>query len=311
MTSALIVGAQGSGRTTFVGLLYTASVRFGTEETDRFRFTAERESIRRLESIYGALGAGKFPEGDLDREAEPLRFVFGFRRGGLPHWPRNGGSADEFDTVPVHVAGMPADEIAEIEEQDPVLDEETRRVLRSPVVIALVNAALLPPEPGGIDGLVNARYDHVLARTLETVARYLSSERNRRSRRLFPVFVLTQFDRMPEATRRALEVPEGEPSTWTPAARTALGTRILDAHLPETARFVHPGPHGRVTVSPAPWYFSELSTQEDGAQGLRIRRRSRIPVGGWEPQYPYEEYRSLLLELGHRARLTPSIAAAA
>jgi len=310
VTSALIVGAPGSGRTTFVGLLYTASVRFGTEEADRFRFSAERESIRRLESIYGALGSGRFPEGDVDREAEPLRFVFAFRRGAVGRWLNHEDPTGEFDTVPVHVAGMPAEEIAELDEHTPVLDEETRRVLRSPVVIALVNAARLPPEPGGIDGLVTARYDQVLARTLETVARFLSSERNRRSRRLFPVFVLTQLDRMPEVTRRALRVPEGEPSGWAPETRATLGQRILDTHLPETSRFVHPGLHGRVTVTAAPWYFSELSTQDDGVYGVRIRRRSRIPAGGWEPQYPYEEYRSLLLELGHRARLAPSVAVA-
>ena len=74
MTSALVVGEPGCGRTTFVGLLYTAVVRLGNEEADWFRFHAERESIRRLESIYGALGAGLFPPVDLGEHLQ--RSVF-------------------------------------------------------------------------------------------------------------------------------------------------------------------------------------------------------------------------------------------
>jgi hypothetical protein len=304
LTSAIVVGEPRSGRTTFVGLLYTAVVRFGTEEADRFRFSAERESIRRLEAIYGSLGAGRFPDGDVDREGEPLRFVFGFRRTGFGRWGRGGVTGDaEFDTVPVHVGGMPAEEVAEVGEHVPVLDDATRRLLRSPVVIALINAASLPPEPGGIDGLGIARYDLELARTFETISRFVGGERNRKARRLYPVFVLTQFDRIPEATLRALHAPPEEPSKWSKVDRVNFGTSLLEVHLPETGRFLQRGRDARVTVAPVIWFFSGLATEEVGGDAPRIRRRSRVPLGGWEPEYPYEEYRSLLLELGHRAHL--------
>jgi len=303
VTSALVVGEPNSGRTTFVGLLYTAVVRFGTEEADRFRFSAERESILRLEAIYGALGAGRFPEADLLREDEPLRFVFGFRRGGF------GRGDGEFESVPVHVGGMAADEVAELGVHAPVLDDTTRRLLQSPVVIALVNAAALPPAPGGIDGLPIARYDLELAGTLETVARYLGIQRSRKARRLFPLFVLTQFDRVPEGTLRALGAPASEPTAWSKVDRAAFGDRILDAHLPETARFLRRGREARVVSAPPVWFFSELALEQDKAGETRIRRRSRIPLGGWEPEYPYEEYRALLLELAHRARLAPVVPA--
>jgi hypothetical protein len=304
LPSALVVGEPRSGRTTFVGLLYTAVVRFGIEETDRFRFHAERESIRRLEAIYGSLGDGHFPEGDVDREGEPLQFVFGFRRNGFAGWTRGGGEGD-FDTVPVRVGGFAADEVAELAEHTPVLDEPTRQLLRSPIVIALVNAASLPPEPGGIDGLPIARYDQVLARTFETVARFLAAERNRRARRIYPLFVLTQFDRIPEGTLRALGAAPGEPQSWSEEVRSDFGARVLLTHLPETARFLRRARDERVVPAPACWFFSGLATEEVGGDGLRIRRRSRLPLGGWEPEYPYEEYRNLLLELGRRAHLTP------
>lgn len=302
MTSALVVGDVGSGRTTFVGLLYTAVVRLGTEDPDDFRFHADRESIQRLEGVYGSLGAGRFPEAALPLEAEPLRFILGFRRNGLGRWAHSAdASEDEFERIPLQVGGLPTDEVPELDHHTPVLDEATRQLLRSPVVIGLVNAAAIPPRPGGIDGLPMARYDLDLTRTLDTVSRFLGVERSRKARRLYPVFVLTQFDRIADEVLRSLEAPAGEPATWTKAARMAFGTRLLETHLPETARFLHRSRESRVvTVAPC-WFFSEVATERSGSE-TRIRRRSRVPLGGWEPEYPYEEYRSLLVELGVRAR---------
>lgn len=308
MASALVVGEPGSGVTTFVGLLYTAVVRFGNEESDGFRFHAERESIQRIREIYADLGAGHFPEISLDKEDGPLTFVFGFRRSGIGGWARGATTDDEFDSVPVQVAELPAEEVAEIEQHTPVLDESTRQLLRSTVVVPLVNAALLSAETGGIDGLPMARYDHALARTFEIVARFLAVERNRKARRLYPLFVLTQFDRIPPATLQALEAPPGHPSEWARADRVAFGARLLDRHLPETGRYLFHARDARVVVAPPIWFFSELGLDE-GKDEPRIRRRSRVPVGGWEPEYPYEEYRGLLMEIGRLARRGPAVAA--
>lgn len=311
MTSALVVGSPGSGRTTFVGLLYTAVVRFGTEEADQFRFTAERESIRRLEAIYGALGAGRFPAGDLLREEEPLRFIFGYRRTVFGRWGRGGrAGAPEFDTVPVHVGAIPAAEVAEIRQHAPVLDEATRRLLRSTVVIALVNSASLLPYGGVPDPLPLVRYDRELAQTLETVSGFLALERRKKARQLHPLFLLTQFDRIRPDVLAALEARSGEPSTWSTPDRERFGERLLDAYLPETAKFLAEGQRTGTVSLPASWFFSRLATEEGGAGGVRIRRRSRLPSAGWEPEYPYEEYRALLLELGNLAHDAPTVAAA-
>jgi hypothetical protein len=310
VTSALVVGAPGCGRTTFVGLLYTAIVRFGTEESDRFRFSAERESIRRLEAIYGAIGDGRFPSFDLDREGEPLRFVFGFRRGGLGRLAHAGGTADnEFDTIPVQVGGVPSAELGELLEHESVLDEPTRELLRSSVVLPLINGASLVAPNGDPTASRAGRYDRELVRTLEVLARFLALERNRRRRRLYPIFVLTQFDRLPAETLRALNAPAGPPPSWEAAERAAFGSRLLRMFLPETEKFLSGGTPSKISVAPARWFFSELAIEETPGPETRIRRRSRMPLGGWEPVYPYEEYRALLMELGHRAHAGPVAAA--
>ncbi len=187
MGSVLVVGDLGGGLTTFVGLLYAAELRLGTQVEDRFRFSAERETIRKLEGIYGELVAGRFPERDVNWEAHPVSFTLGFRGGHLRRVGRAGAQRDEgFDTVRVQVGGVSAQEIAELAERDAILEASTRRLLRSPVVLPLVDASRLEIDPEGSTDRILARYDRVLAATLEVVGRFLAAEPDRRSRTMHP-----------------------------------------------------------------------------------------------------------------------------
>jgi hypothetical protein len=310
VSSALVLGERGSGLTTFVGLLYTAQVRLGTEESDQFRFHAERESIRQLEAIYGELGAGRFPTRDANWDERPLSFVFGFRHGrlrGLGHHgeePENG-----FDTVEVRVAGMQTETVDELRGHDAVLDAPTLRSLRSQVVVPLIDASALAAEPPPGQERAVSRQDRQLSSTLGFLAAFLSAERDRKARRMFPLLVVTKCDTLGLETLRRLNAPGGTPSDWTADARRALGARLLRTYFPETAKFLDaPRDRSGVTVAPPEWYFSSLGIERTGEE-TRVQRRSRAPVGGWEPVYPFEEYRSLIETLGKIARRTPSIPA--
>jgi hypothetical protein len=301
--SALVVGDTGSGLTTFVGLLYTAQLRLGTEAADEFRFSADRASIRELETIYGELASGRFPERDVNWEEHPLSFVFGFSRG----WtgalrPRDPDGEREFDSVRIQVGGISAQEIAELAQYDAVLEESTRRLLRSPVVLPLVDASRLALLPEGGPPSALARYDRLLSATLAVVAGFVGAERDRRSRRMYPIFVVTKFDRCSRETLVGLDAPDGLPNSWTPPARVHFGHAILERFLPLTERFLYDSDRDSPTrVDPPRWYFSGLDTAP-GPHGTAIARRSRLPVGGWEPEYPFEEYRALIRELGRLAR---------
>ncbi|HTS33444.1 MAG TPA: hypothetical protein VMI55_05860 [Thermoplasmata archaeon] len=311
MSSALVLGTRGSGLTTFVGLLYTAQVRLGTQDSDEFRFHADRESIRQLEAIYGELGAGRFPVRDANWEEHPVSFVFAFRHGVLRGLGRSGGrSAGGFDTVRVQVGGMPTDEVAELREHDAVLEESTRRLLRSQVILPLIDATSLDPEPDPSRSPRLSRDDRVLAETLDLLGGFLAAEPERRSRRMYPVFIVTKVDEFSRDTLRQLEAPSGIPGSWTREARRAFGGRLLNRYFPLTARFLEtPRVHTGLTVAPSDWFFSSLSTEDSGGD-LRIERRSLAPAGGWEPEYPFEEYRALIGKLGQLAHRLPADAAA-
>jgi hypothetical protein len=307
MGSALVVGDRGCGLTTFVGLLYAAQLRLGTEEQDEFRFSAERETIRELESIYGELVAGRFPEWDVNWEAHPLSFVFGFRAGKFGRFGRGGINGDSrFDTVHVQVGGIPAEEVAEFAEHDAVLEESTRRLLRSSVVLPLVDASRLLPRPDGPKNPVLARYDRMLATTLEVVYRFHSAERSRKVRKLNPLFVVTKFDKCPPATLAEVGVPKGPPATWPSGAREEVGRKILGEYFPVTTLFFEKTKREQAAAVASPlWFYSSLQVAPD-SNGLRILRRSRVPIGGWEPEYPFEEYRTLIEQLGRLAHRFPS-----
>jgi hypothetical protein len=306
MASALVLGERGCGLTTFVGLLYTAQVRLGTEYADEFRFHAERESIQQMESVYGELGSGRFPAADVDWERHPLSFVFGFRRGHIAWFAGGGGSGEPgFSTVRFQVGGMPADAVAELRDHDAVLDAPTLRLLRSPIQIPIVDGAWLVPEGSGIGGLPLARYDQHLAGTLDLLRKFLASDRDRRARQMFPLFVVTKFDRVRPETLIALQAPDGPPEGWTPDARWAVGQKILRGYLPATADFLVRAEKDGVKLAKPAWYFSGLRTEERGDE-IRILRRRISPVSGWEPEYPFEEYRGLLARIGELAGRLPT-----
>jgi hypothetical protein len=307
MSSALVLADRGSGLTTFVGLLYTAQVRLGIDEADEFRFHADRESIRQLESIYGELGSGRFPTHDHDWQQHPLSFVFGFRHGRLRGLARSaGGSEPGFDTVEVQVGGLPTEEAADLHAHDAVLDRETRSLLRSRVVIPLIDAVTLSPDPDGAEQLALARADRMLASTFGLLGKFLAAERDRRSRQLFPLFVVTKVDRMHLDTLRRINAPSGVPSEWKHEGRKTTGDRLLRRYYPETAAFLERSKKGAgFAIAPAEWFYSGLAT-ELIANELRVQRRSLAPIGGWEPSYPFEEYRALIETLGRLAHRLPA-----
>jgi hypothetical protein len=305
MSTALVLGERGSGLTTFVGLLYTAQVRLGSEEADDFRFSAERESLRRLGAIYAELGDGKFPAMDVDWEENPLSFVFGFRRGRFSAWSRRAVSEEsDFDTVRFQVGGIPTEEVAELHHHDAVLQAGTRELLRSHVILPLVDASWLSAEPKEIGGLPMARYDRTLASTLDLLGKFLAAEQRSKDRRMCPVFIVTKFDRVRPEALRHVGAPNAAPRDWSGSVRTAVGQQILTKYLPATAKVLAERSEGRISIEPPAWYFSGLRTENRNGE-TRILRRERTSMGGWEPEYPFEEYRSLLVHLGELAHRFP------
>ena len=154
-----------------------------------------------------------------------------------------------------------------------------------------------------------ARCDEMLASTLTLLGKFLTAENAKRARRMYPLFVVTKFDRAsPEALRR-LRAPAGSPEGWSPQQRAEVGKAILQNYLPKTGKFLLSKGKAAVIHDPPMWFFSGLRTEERAGE-TRIARRERPPMGGWEPEYPFDEYHSLLLRMSEIVHRLPEEAEA-
>src|SRR5881628_538308 len=75
-----LLGDRASGKTTFLGLLYSAQVKYGTGVQDDFRFHAPIQSLNIMSAVYEGMKDGRFPSATLKEEITELGFVFGYLR---------------------------------------------------------------------------------------------------------------------------------------------------------------------------------------------------------------------------------------
>ena len=80
MCPCAILGDRASGKTTFLGLLYAAQVRYGTGLRDDFRFHAPSGSLNLMSAVYEGMKDARFPSATLKEEITELSFVFGYLR---------------------------------------------------------------------------------------------------------------------------------------------------------------------------------------------------------------------------------------
>src|SRR5437879_13300065 len=96
-----LLGDRASGKTTFLGLLYSAQVKYGTGVQDDFRFHAPIGSLNLMSAGYEGMKDGRFPSATLKEEITELGFIFGYLRkvvGTLPYSIRPRNWARPFST---------------------------------------------------------------------------------------------------------------------------------------------------------------------------------------------------------------------
>src|SRR5213083_2575038 len=70
----VIVGDRNSGKTTFLGLLYAAQVKFGSDKADDFRFHASFESLDEISGVFQRLMSGAFPDSATKEGVREITF---------------------------------------------------------------------------------------------------------------------------------------------------------------------------------------------------------------------------------------------
>lgn len=297
MLQVIIVGDRDSGKTTFLGLLYSSQVRSGSDAADDFRFHVAIESIDEISGVFQQLMSGSFPDSHSKEGIHEMRFHIGYRKPGFGiRWrPRSRGWTPA-DSTSLHLILMRnlAEEISRFLKGSSLANVKLRDVLASDAIVILVDSRKLAVTEEGRELGPIGKYDSDVHSLLTAIQR--SREHSGRQW-LHLIFIFTKFDSVDPEALRVAKVEGEPPKVKKTGPRTAYGQALLDHNLPKTmARVRALEPRGLKFTKPS-YFFSWVRTEE-AAPGRRERVRLRhAGAAGWEPDYSKDEYHALLERL--------------
>jgi len=304
MLQVVIVGDHDSGKTTFLGLIYAALVRSGSDKTDDLRFHAALDSIEEITGLFQQLMSGAFPDSATKEGMHELSLEVGFRsprRGAVPRLGSRNWTAGASMTLRFTLPGSLDEQIPGFLQGSSVYQGVWRNVLDGDAIIILVDSAKLAPkaedsEPGSL-GTYDGRVESLLA----AIQRW--RERGGRDV-LHPIFVFSKFDSVGPGVLRAADVEATPPDIRKTRPRAAYAKALLEPNLPRTLAKVLGTGRGKLRFGRPNYFFSWVRTEGNApGPGERIRLR-RIDGGGWEPDYSRDEYLALVDALGEIAART-------
>lgn len=293
-----IVGDRDSGKTTFLGLLYTAQVKSGSDKTDDFRFHTSFESLDEIALVFQGLMSGSFPDSATKEGIHEIVFHLGYRRPGLGirsllrsrEW-----APGALTTLRFTMLRTSDEEISRSLQGSTVIDGKLRDILDGDAVAILVDSTKLAvkgelPEPRPM-----SRFDGAV----ESLLTIIQGVREPGSRRLpHPIFIFSKFDRVRPEVLRAAKVGAAPPPIGRMGPRAAYAEALLYHNLPRTFAKVRAGKRGEPRFAKPVYFFSWVRTEETApGQPERIRLR-RSETAGWGPDYSSHECLAFLGCLG-------------
>lgn len=290
----VIVGDRNSGKTTFLGLLYMAQVKSGSDKADDFRFHASFESMDEISGAFQRMMSGGFPDAATKEGLREVAFRLGYRRlgrGVLSRQRSKGWVSEDFVSFQLIVLRAFEDEVARAREGGSIGDATLRDALGCHAIVILVDAGKLAAEDKGPSEAPLAKYDIALESLLTAIEH--SRAHGARST-LHPILMFSKFDRVtPEALRLA-DLENGPPGIKKKGARKAYAAALLDRNLPRTMDKLRSRERRGIEFAPPSYFFSWVRTdagQSGRADRIRLRRSGAI---GWEPDYSSDEYLGFL-----------------
>ncbi|HKZ63062.1 MAG TPA: hypothetical protein VJ400_01330 [Thermoplasmata archaeon] len=292
MLKVVIAGDRGSGKTTFLGMLYATGVRSGSDKRDEFRFHAPYESLEEITGLFERLMSGGFPDRATKEGIRGVKFQIGSRRSGLlsrfrdREWDPSG-----FVTVRFTLLRAVEEEVSRLLKGSVVAKDQMHEVLDGDVVAVLVDSTKLAargerdaPSPMG-------KFDQAIE-WLFAVTYRLGSHPGRNL--IHPLFVFTKFDRVGRDVLRAAKVGAKPPPVGRRSERAAYAEALLRHNLPRTLARIRERDGGRVIFARPSYFFAWLRTASTGAGAPEKVLLRRVGVGGWEPEYSRDEYLAFL-----------------
>ncbi len=303
MLHVAIVGDRGSGKTTFLGLLYATLVRSGSDKNDGLRFHVSLDSLEEITGLFQRLMSGAFPDSATKEGIHALRLDIAFRkssRGGLLRRGSRRWTPDASTTVHVTVPGSLDEKTPGLFSGSTIGTGPWRDVLDADAVLILADSTKLVGKSEDSVPAPMGTFDRHVESLFTSIRRW----RSRGGREvLHPIFVLTKFDAVKPDVLRSANLESAPPGVGKPVPRAAYARALLEPNLPRAlATVAEPGERPRF-AKPA-FVFSWVRTEAvpaDGSDRIRLRR---IDGGGWEPDFSTDEYVGLVDTVGGIAART-------
>lgn len=298
MPHIVIVGDRGSGKATFLALLYATQVKSGSDRADEFRFHVAYESLEEISGVFQQLMSGSFPDSAAKEGIRGISFDLGYRRPGLGILSRlrsRGWTPGASASLHFILLRNVEDEIARFHKGSSLANAALRDVLESDAIAILVDSRKLAVNDEDSQHGSMEKYDTAVESLLSAMLR---SRGHGVRRRLHPIFVFSKFDSVDPEALGVAKVEGSPPEVRRSGPRAAYAEALLDRNLPKTMASVRVHEPRDLNFAKPSYYFSWVRT--DGAgPGRRERvRLRRTGGGGWEPDYSRDEYLALLEFLG-------------
>src|SRR6267378_3916378 len=294
MPHIVIVGDRGSGKTTFLALLYAAQVKSGVTRADDFRFHVGLESLEEISEVFQQLMSGSFPDSAAKEGISSITFHIASRKVGLGFLSRRRSRTWNPDaSASLHFVLLRNldDEMARYRTGSSLANTKLRDVLESDAMIILVDSTKLAGLGQEDSAAAMTTYDAAVESLVTAVQR----SRGRGSpRRFHPIFIFSKFDSVRKEALREAELDGAPPTVRETSRRASYARALLDASLTKTiAKITAHEVQGLRFAAPS-YFFSRVTTEavkDGGKERVRLRR---VEGGGWEPDYSTDEYLALL-----------------
>src|SRR6266571_1778204 len=298
-----LLGDRASGKTTFLGLLYSAQVKYGTGVQDDFRFHAPIQSLNLMSAVYEGMKDGRFPSATLKEEITELGFVFGYLRkvvGKLPYYIRQQNWIQPFSTLRFSAYDVSGEDIEEFIDTGIASRPLIQQLLKSVVVVVLVDCSKMTTEVDTPAYKKMLRYDSTVAKLLVAFQTYKKQEFDRLKDsgvkadppRIYPAFVLAKFDTLKDDVLARLGLHRGFPEGKR--QRKEYAEALLRVFVPQTLSQIRGGKIAGVSMDKSAYFLSWVRTeQQEGMEPVgqpKIVRTGFAPEGGGEPDFAYDEY---------------------
>ncbi|MEK6838481.1 MAG: hypothetical protein AABY08_01920 [Candidatus Thermoplasmatota archaeon] len=258
-----------------------------------------------MSAVYEGMKDARFPSATLKEEITELNFVFGYLRrvvGKLPHYIREQRWVNPFSTLRFSAYDVSGEDIEEFIETGTASKPIIQQLLKSVVVVVLVDCSKMSVDIDTPAYKRMLRYDSTIAKLMVSFQTYKKQEYERLKGQgiganppvLYPAFILAKFDTVRDEVLARLGLHQGFPAFDEKRKRKEYAEGLLRAFLPQTLSQIRGGKVTGVSMDQAAYFLSWVRTEkQEGMETVGTPRIVRTGFGSGgvgEPDFSYDEY---------------------